>query len=93
MNKVFLVILAHLAIAFALPLDVIQKSPFLAKEELLDIDRVVGGTRVVNGERPYQILLKNNGVFGCGGSLIGTRTVLTAAHCIYGYDYYRHFHR
>lgn len=50
--------------------------------------RVVGGTNAVLGQAPYQISLVSSGWFGdshiCGGSLIGTNTVLTAAHCCDG---------
>ena len=51
--------------------------------------RIVGGTPATADRAPWQISLVSSGWFGdshiCGGSLIGTRTVLTAAHCCDGY--------
>jgi len=48
--------------------------------------KIAGGTEATDGEIPYQIMLKRNGNFRCGGSLIevnGTQFVLTAAHCVF----------
>ena len=46
--------------------------------------RIVGGRNVTNGGAPYQVALYRSGLFYCGGSLVGARSVVTAAHCIYG---------
>jgi len=46
-------------------------------------DRIVGGTPAVIEEFPYQISLQYNGKHICGGSIIGSFTVLTAAHCVH----------
>ena len=49
-----------------------------------DLNRIVGGTNVTNGGAPHQVAIFRSGGFLCGGSLIGSKSVLTAAHCVYG---------
>jgi chymotrypsin len=49
--------------------------------------RIVGGVEVTHGQHPYQasILMQfATGAGLCGGSLIGARSILTAAHCPIG---------
>jgi trypsin len=50
--------------------------------------KVVGGTDASATDAPWQISLVSSGWFGdshiCGGSLIGTNTAITAAHCCDG---------
>lgn len=45
--------------------------------------RITNGQAASDGQFPYQVGLSLNGVW-CGGSLISTTYVLTAAHCVYG---------
>uniref|UniRef100_A0A182QB53 Peptidase S1 domain-containing protein n=1 Tax=Anopheles farauti TaxID=69004 RepID=A0A182QB53_9DIPT len=45
-------------------------------------NRIVGGQLADDTQMPYQIALFYNGRFRCGGSIIGVRHVLTAAHCL-----------
>ncbi|RMX57187.1 hypothetical protein pdam_00017947 [Pocillopora damicornis] len=44
--------------------------------------RVIGGQDAKPGAWPWQIALKRNGGFICGGSLISDSWVITAAHCV-----------
>ena len=44
---------------------------------------IVGGTTAQTGEAPWQVLIENmNNAEICGGAIINTLFVLTAAHCI-----------
>ncbi len=62
-------------------------------EEGIKDEKIIGGRDVVDGERPFQVVLLSNNRFICGGSLVRTpvlngRVVVTAAHCVVGYDLY-----
>ncbi|KAM0733577.1 Chymotrypsin-1 [Formica fusca] len=47
--------------------------------------QIVGGEDAPVGKYPYQVSLRKSGFHSCGGSIISSHTVLTAAHCIIGY--------
>ncbi|CAG2175685.1 unnamed protein product [Oppiella nova] len=51
-------------------------------------DRIVGGVDATADQAPFQVSLQYQGWFGwshiCGGSLVGTQSVVTAAHCTDG---------
>ncbi|XP_072797243.1 transmembrane protease serine 9-like isoform X2 [Vicugna pacos] len=50
--------------------------------------RIVGGMPARETKWPWQVSLQINDQHICGGSLIGPQWVLTAAHCIFGYEEY-----
>jgi hypothetical protein len=43
---------------------------------------IVGGSNTTIDQQPWQVLLNT----GCGGSIIGPNTILTAAHCVAPYS-------
>ncbi|XP_043803031.1 chymotrypsin-1-like [Apis laboriosa] len=46
--------------------------------------KIVGGKDAPVGKFPYQVSLRKNKNHFCGGSIIDSRTILTAAHCVEG---------
>lgn len=45
--------------------------------------RIVGGLEARGGQFPHQISLRFKGSHNCGGSIISSKYILTAAHCVY----------
>ncbi|KAI4504482.1 hypothetical protein M0802_000032 [Mischocyttarus mexicanus] len=45
-------------------------------------ERIVGGSRAAVGEFPYQVSIRVYNQHTCGGSIISSRHILTAAHCV-----------
>ncbi|XP_011062186.1 PREDICTED: chymotrypsin-1-like [Acromyrmex echinatior] len=45
-------------------------------------EAIVGGQTATPGEFPHQVSLKYNGNHVCGGSIIASNKILTAAHCV-----------
>lgn len=43
--------------------------------------RIVGGSPAPEGKYPFQVFIKSNSEFRCGGSILNKRHVLTAGHC------------
>jgi len=99
MKLTLLAILAVLVIANALPVakkrsrlplpEALQeKYGYMMEDDPPEmyetLNRIVGGSTVASGGRPFQIALERSGSFTCGGSWIAPRTVLTAAHCVDG---------
>ncbi|CAG7815359.1 unnamed protein product [Allacma fusca] len=48
----------------------------------LILPRISGGTVALEGEFPHQVQLTYNGQHFCGGSIISSILILTAAHCL-----------
>ncbi|XP_065083227.1 trypsin-1-like [Ochlerotatus camptorhynchus] len=48
--------------------------------------RIVGGTETRVNQYPWMAMLQYGGTFYCGGSLISDQHVLTAAHCVHGFN-------
>ncbi|XP_017038219.1 serine protease SP24D [Drosophila kikkawai] len=44
--------------------------------------RIVGGTKAHTGQFPHQISLRKRGGHACGGSILSSTYILTAAHCV-----------
>ncbi|CAG9113754.1 unnamed protein product [Plutella xylostella] len=62
-------------------------NPFLADQDSSSLPveptpPIVGGDLAPPGSAPHMVALFLRGVYKCGGSLISSRTVLTAAHCL-----------
>ena len=54
----------------------------------IDVPKIVGGEEVMPNEIPWQAFLKivkgDNTEYNCGGVLVDSDVVLTAAHCVTG---------
>lgn len=53
---------------------------------LTETRSIIGGEEASSGEFPFVVSLQSGGEHFCGGSLIGSDRVLTAAHCLVGYS-------
>ena len=51
--------------------------------ETINSGRIVGGKAITISEAPYQVSLQYRSIHHCGGSIISTSFILTAAHCVY----------
>jgi hypothetical protein len=58
---------------------------FIRTESLSPDEKIVGGNTIDIEEVPWQVSLQYISMHICGGSIISTDYVVTAAHCTYGY--------
>ena len=73
-----------LAVFYAVPLAAAEADPApTLVTPLPQSAPVIGGTQSADGDFPFMVALLHNGNQECGGSLIGTKWVLTAAHCFF----------
>lgn len=49
--------------------------------------KIVGGLLAKEGQFPYQVSLRRNNKHFCGGSIVNDNWILTAAHCLTGWDF------
>ncbi|KZM19972.1 Trypsin [Ascochyta rabiei] len=64
-------------------LSVVSAAP-VAQWDDTHAPAIVGGVPAVAGDFPFIVSLQKNGAHFCGGSLLDSKTVLTAAHCADG---------
>jgi hypothetical protein len=48
--------------------------------------KIIGGSNANQGQFPYQVFLILDGAFTCGGSILDTTHIVTAAHCVEDVD-------
>ncbi|XP_058804495.1 transmembrane protease serine 9-like [Phymastichus coffea] len=53
-------------------------------KKIVDEDdrRIVGGYKTTISEHPYQVFLRYNGRYRCGGAILSEEWIITAAHCL-----------
>jgi len=49
-------------------------------------ERIVGGENATHGDLPYMVSLRWFGSHFCGGTILDRHVIMTAAHCLYGYE-------
>jgi len=82
----FVVFFALVGLAFSASVQ--PKLKPLPLEQQRGIGKIVGGTDAKEGEFPFQVSLRSVAALGlthfCGGSIVNSNYVLTAAHCCAG---------
>jgi hypothetical protein len=63
----------------------IQKPPILDSHKALE-PYIVGGKQTAEGSYPYVVAILIGHDLHCTGTVVGQRTILTAAHCVNGYE-------
>ena len=60
-----------------------------ARPDLITLseERILGGNKAEEGDWPWQVSLQKNNVHHCGGVLISSMWILSAAHCFRRWDH------
>ena len=66
------------------------KDPTLSEKEKEDClameGKIVGGKISYPKSWPYTVAIRRDGTFICGGTILSPDWVITAGHCVYGYE-------
>ncbi|KAK7865650.1 hypothetical protein R5R35_006907 [Gryllus longicercus] len=81
---------AYIQPSDVIPVPHLKVTPVEGAPKYAD-SRIINGVQASRGQFPYQAALYLNGNGFCGGSLISTRWVLTAAHCAFGITFFTVF--
>lgn len=77
-----LVVIAACLLVSAPLVDAAFRRSCRCGRQLVRRSRIVGGRDAYDGEFPWIVSLRINGQHECGGTIIGKRWILTAAHCL-----------
>lgn len=78
-----MVLRSYLLVAITYAIGFSSTNPLSQRDELND--KIVGGFVTTIEKNPWQVAMLSSGYQSCGGSIIGEKWVLSAAHCS-GYE-------
>lgn len=82
--KFLIVLAAVVALAYAQSDSTIINPEGCGRRPLQTRNKIVGGQEATKHDWGWQIALYRGSSFSCGGSLINSQWVITAAHCVAG---------